>query len=169
MIKCTRAEAVGGSCDYTLTLPTAPQPEPHLGPQTSVRLGLAFSAPGAGCEAREAPKGPACQGVRPKRAGHLRSPSRPGPARSRQSSSALEWGLAWDRQAVRDSGTSSATSQTWPTMALRVKSLSHVQLFVPGESHGLRSLRGYSPRGRKESDITDAVSTGLERASLQRQ
>ena len=121
---------MGGSCDYTLTLPTAPQPEPHLGPQTSVRLGLAFSAPGAGCEAREAPKGPACQGVRPKRAGHLRSPSRPGPARSRQSSSALEWGLAWDRQAVRDSGTSSATSQTWPTMALRFKSLSHVQLFV---------------------------------------
>lgn len=62
-------EAVTGSCDYTLTLPTAPQPEPRLGPQTSVRLGLAFSAPGTGYEAREAPKGPACQDVRPKRAG----------------------------------------------------------------------------------------------------
>ena len=28
-------------------------------------------------------------------------------------------------------------------------------LFLPGESHGQRSLAGYSPRGRKESDTTE--------------
>ena len=27
-------------------------------------------------------------------------------------------------------------------------------LFLPGESHGQRSLVGYSPWGRKESDVT---------------
>ena len=27
-------------------------------------------------------------------------------------------------------------------------------VFLPGESHGRRSLGGYSPRGRKESDTT---------------
>ena len=28
---------------------------------------------------------------------------------------------------------------------------------LPGESHGQRSLAGYSPRGRKESDTTERV------------
>ena len=28
-------------------------------------------------------------------------------------------------------------------------------VFLPGESYGLRSLVGYSPRGRKESDTTE--------------
>ena len=28
-------------------------------------------------------------------------------------------------------------------------------VFLPGESHGWRSLVGYSPRGRKESDMTE--------------
>ena len=28
-------------------------------------------------------------------------------------------------------------------------------VFLPGESHGRRSLVGYSPRGRKESDMTE--------------
>ena len=30
-------------------------------------------------------------------------------------------------------------------------------VFMPGESHGLRSLVGYSPRGRKESDTTERL------------
>ena len=30
-------------------------------------------------------------------------------------------------------------------------------VFLPGESHGQRSLLGYSPRGRKESDTTEAT------------
>ena len=29
--------------------------------------------------------------------------------------------------------------------------------FLPGESHGQRSLVGYSPRGRKESDTTERL------------
>ena len=31
--------------------------------------------------------------------------------------------------------------------------------FLPGESHGQRSLAGYNPWGRKESDTTDQLST----------
>ena len=30
-------------------------------------------------------------------------------------------------------------------------------VFFPGESHGQRSLVGYSPEGRKESDMTEAT------------
>ena len=32
-------------------------------------------------------------------------------------------------------------------------------VFLPGESHGERSLAGYSPRGHKESDTTARLST----------
>ena len=31
-------------------------------------------------------------------------------------------------------------------------------VFLPGESHGQRSLAGYSPQGHKESDTTEATS-----------
>ena len=30
-------------------------------------------------------------------------------------------------------------------------------VFMPGKSHGLRSLVGYNPRGRKESDTTERL------------
>ena len=33
--------------------------------------------------------------------------------------------------------------------------------FWPGESHGQRSLAGYSPWGRKESDMTEQLSLHL--------
>ena len=32
-------------------------------------------------------------------------------------------------------------------------------VLLPGESHGQRSLVGYSPRDRKESDMTEHLST----------
>ena len=32
-------------------------------------------------------------------------------------------------------------------------------VFLPGQSHGQRSLEGYNPRGRKESDTTGQLST----------
>ena len=32
-------------------------------------------------------------------------------------------------------------------------------VFLPGESHGQRSLEGYNPWGRKESDMTERLST----------
>ena len=34
-------------------------------------------------------------------------------------------------------------------------------LFLFGESHGQRSLVGYSPRGQKESDTTEWLSTTI--------
>ena len=33
-----------------------------------------------------------------------------------------------------------------------------LQLFLPGESHGQRSLAGYSPWGRKELDMTEQLT-----------
>ena len=33
----------------------------------------------------------------------------------------------------------------------------HSRLFLPGESHGQRSLVGYSPLGHKESDTTEVT------------
>ena len=35
-------------------------------------------------------------------------------------------------------------------------------VFLPGKSHGQRSLVGYSPGGRKESDTTERLSTGAK-------
>ena len=32
-----------------------------------------------------------------------------------------------------------------------------MKVFLPGESHGQRSLMGYSPQGRKESDMTERL------------
>ena len=34
-------------------------------------------------------------------------------------------------------------------------------LFLPGESYGPRSLAGYSPWGRKESDATERLALRL--------
>ena len=36
-----------------------------------------------------------------------------------------------------------------------------LQYFLPGESHGLRSLVGYSPYGHKELDTTEATEHAL--------
>ena len=36
-------------------------------------------------------------------------------------------------------------------------------VFLPGESHGQRSLVGYSPRGRKESDTTERLHFHFQR------
>ena len=35
-------------------------------------------------------------------------------------------------------------------------------VFLPGESHGRKSLVGYSPRGRKESDTTEQLHLHLQ-------
>ena len=49
---------------------------------------------------------------------------------------------ATDVGSIPGSGTSSAQRPT--------------PVFLPGKSHGQRSLVGYSPQGRKESDMTEA-------------
>ena len=40
-------------------------------------------------------------------------------------------------------------------------------VFLPGESHGQRSLAGYSPRGRTESDTTERLSTHTRKSKPQ--
>ena len=37
------------------------------------------------------------------------------------------------------------------------KGMATPPVFLPGESHGQKSLVGYSPWGRKESDMTEGV------------
>ena len=38
------------------------------------------------------------------------------------------------------------------------KGMATPPVFLPGESHGQKSLVGYSPRGRKESDMTEQLT-----------
>ena len=45
------------------------------------------------------------------------------------------------------------------------KEMQPTLVLLPGESHGGRSLEGYSPRGRKESDTTERLHS-LTQASL---
>ena len=40
---------------------------------------------------------------------------------------------------------------------------------LPGESHGQRSLVGYSPRGRKESDMTEQLNNNSTQTVCQSQ
>ena len=49
-----------------------------------------------------------------------------------------------DLSLIPESGRSSGEGNGTPT-----------PVFLPGESHGQRSLGGYRPRGRKESDTTE--------------
>ena len=42
-------------------------------------------------------------------------------------------------------------------------------VFLPGESHGQRSLVGYSPRGRKESDTTEGLHFHFLSLSMEKQ
>ena len=38
------------------------------------------------------------------------------------------------------------------------KGMATTPVFLPGESHGQRSLAGYSPRGQKELDMTEQLT-----------
>ena len=45
----------------------------------------------------------------------------------------------------------------WVRKILWRRAWQPASLFLPGESHGQRSLAGYSPWGHKESDMTAAT------------
>ena len=53
-------------------------------------------------------------------------------------------------------------AKTTPGVAVRIlgprRAWQPPPVFLPGESHGERSLAGYSPRGCKESDTTEQLS-----------
>ena len=42
-------------------------------------------------------------------------------------------------------------------LAVWIRKWQPTPIFLPGESHGQRRLVGYSPRGRKESDLTERL------------
>ena len=56
-----------------------------------------------------------------------------------------------------------ATQKTWVPSLCRgdplEKGMATPPVFLPGESHGQRSLAGYSPWGRKKSDMIKQLST----------
>ena len=45
-------------------------------------------------------------------------------------------------------------------ISLTVRKWQPIPVLLPGESHGWRSLVGYSPQGRKESDTTEGLHLG---------
>ena len=47
--------------------------------------------------------------------------------------------------------------QSWVRKIPWRRELQPTPIFLPGESHGQKSLAGYSPRGRKELDTTEAT------------
>ena len=56
---------------------------------------------------------------------------------------------------LRESGDTKGSSQEDP-LEEGMATHSSIQ-FLPGESHGQRSLEGYSPQGHKESDMTEVI------------
>ena len=53
---------------------------------------------------------------------------------------------------IRDAG-----SVPWSGRSPGRRAWQSIPVFLPGESHGQRSLAGYSPWGCKESDMTEAT------------
>ena len=57
-----------------------------------------------------------------------------------------------NKREVRDTGSISGSGRfPWR------RAWQPTQVFLPGESHGQRSLAGYSPWGHKESETTEAT------------
>ena len=51
--------------------------------------------------------------------------------------------------------------KTWVPSLGRRRAWQRTPLFLPGEPHGQRSLAGYSPWGRKETDTTERLHTHI--------
>ena len=50
-----------------------------------------------------------------------------------------------------------------PAMPSGRRAWQSIKVFSPGESHGQRSLAGYSPWGLKELDMTERLSTACSK------
>ena len=56
--------------------------------------------------------------------------------------------------------------QSWVGKILWRRAWQPTPVFLLGESHGQRSLAGYSPWGHKESDMTEQLSTAEPKKSV---
>ena len=68
-------------------------------------------------------------------------------------------------QLVKNLPAMEETQETWIQSLGRTDPLEEemsTPVFLPGESHGQRSLGGYSPRGCKESDTTEQTFTSYK-------
>ena len=79
-------------------------------------------------------------------------------------SSTLAWKILWMEEPGRLQSMGSlrvghdrATSLSSVTFMHWRRKWQPTPVFLPGESHGQRSLVGYSPWGRKESDMTERL------------
>ena len=65
---------------------------------------------------------------------------------------------------VKSSQDSRPRIQTWASWARKIpwrRAWQPTAVFLPGESHGQRSLMGYSPWGHKESDTTERLNSNI--------
>ena len=69
--------------------------------------------------------------------------------------------LSWASMVAQTVKKLSAMQKTWvPSLGQEdplEKEMATHSVFLPGESHGQRSLEGYSSWGHKESDMTDII------------
>ena len=75
----------------------------------------------------------------------------------------LQWGLPrWlsGREATCQRGR--CRFEPWAGKSPWRRELQSTPIFLPGKSHGQRSLAGYGSWGRKESDTTERLSTTLQ-------
>ena len=72
-----------------------------------------------------------------------------------------EWGASQVAIVVKNLPASAGRHETWFNPWVRKlpwrRAWQPTPVFLPGEFHGWRSLRGYSPWGHKESDMTEAA------------
>ena len=76
----------------------------------------------------------------------------------------LPWWLRWQRICLQHRR---PRFSPWMRKIPWRRAWQPIPVFLPGESHGQRSLVGCSPWGPKESDMTERLSTAQQRACLQ--
>ena len=76
----------------------------------------------------------------------------------------LLWGFP-DGSAVKNlpavQETQETSVQSWVRKIPWRRAWQPIPVFLPGECHGQRSLAGYSPRGRKELDTAERLTTTI--------
>ena len=78
---------------------------------------------------------------------------------AREAGYGLPWWLSGKESACNVGAAGSHGLDPWVGKILWKRAWQPVLVFLTGESHRLRNLEGYSPGGRKESDMTEQLST----------
>ena len=74
----------------------------------------------------------------------------------------LQWGMGFPGGAGGNRRPKRHKSDPWVGKMPRRREWQPIPVFLPGKFQGQRSLAGYIPRGRKESDMTEGLSMPSE-------